>query len=229
MVARSAVLLGASGLVGKQLLRLLVEAPSYVAVTLLTRRSLGLGDGKVREVLIDFENPETFRSYVAVHDIFCCLGTTMKKAGSRDAFRKVDFGAPLAVARAARTANAQQFLIVTAVGADPTSRVFYSRIKGDTEQALRALEFPGGLRIFRPSLLMGDRTESRGAESVAMAIMRATRPLFVGPMARYRAIDAAGVARAMFRVATGGSESAMEIYEGDRLFASANAASTSPS
>jgi uncharacterized protein YbjT (DUF2867 family) len=216
---RSAVLLGASGLVGGHLCRLLTDAASYSAVTLLTRRALGLEGGKVREAVIDFERPESFRAHLAVDDVFCCLGTTIKKAGSQEAFRKVDLEAPVAVAGAARAANAQQFLIVTAVGADAQGRVFYSRVKGEVEQALRALEFPRGLKIFRPSMLLGERTESRPAERMVMAVMRATRPAFAGGLARYRAIDAADVAGAMLRAATQESESGVEVYEGERLFA----------
>jgi len=147
----------------------------------------------------------------------------MKKAGSEEAFRKVDFDAPLAVAREAREAGVGQYLIVTAVGADPKSRVFYSRAKGEVENALRALEFPAGLKIFRPSMLVGDRTEPRPAERMAMAVMRATRPVFIGAMARYRAIDARDVARAMLRAATQEqSGSVVEVYEGERLFALSN-------
>jgi uncharacterized protein YbjT (DUF2867 family) len=223
MATRSAVLLGASGLVGGHLLRLLVHEPSFSAVTLLTRRALGLEAGKVREAVIDFERPETFRAHLAVDHVFCCLGTTMKKAGSEEAFRKVDFEAPVAVARAARESGAGQFLVVTAVGADPKSRVLYSRVKGEAEAALRAFEFPRGLLIFRPSMLVGARTESRPAERVAMAVMRAARPFFVGGMARYRAIDAADVARAMLHATAEEATGGAQIYEGERLFALAGA------
>jgi uncharacterized protein YbjT (DUF2867 family) len=223
MATRSAVVLGASGLVGGHLLRLLREDSAYSTATLLTRRKLGFEGGKVREEVVDFEQPHTFRAFVAVDDIFCCLGTTMKKAGSEEAFRKVDFEAPLAVARAARAQGAGQYLIVTAVGADPKSRVFYSRVKGEVESALRVLEFPRGLKIFRPSMLVGDRAEPRPAERMAMAVMRATRPVFVGAMARYRAIDASDVARAMIRAATQEpAATAVELYEGERLFALAS-------
>ncbi len=198
---------------------MLTGAPSYSVVTLLTRRALGLGGGKVREEVIDFERPDTFRSVVGVDDVFCCLGTTIKKAGSQDAFRKVDFEAPVAVAREARAAGAGRYLIVTAVGADPRSRIFYNRVKGETEEALRALEFPRGLRVFHPSLIVGERGERRPAERAAMAVMRATRPLFIGGLSRYRAIDAADVARAMLRVASEDAGSGVEVYEGERLFA----------
>jgi uncharacterized protein YbjT (DUF2867 family) len=219
MASRSAVLLGASGLVGGHLLRLLVDEPAYTEVCVLTRRPLGLEGGNVRETVIDFENPESYRGRLAVDDVFCCLGTTIKKAGSQEEFRKVDFDAPVAVARAARSEGARQFLIVTAVGADPKSRVFYSRVKGEVEAALTTLEFPKGLKIFRPSMLIGERAERRPAARMAMAVMSATRGIFVGGMTVYRAIDAADVARAMLHAAMreeGGKP--VEAYEGKRLF-----------
>jgi uncharacterized protein YbjT (DUF2867 family) len=222
MASRSAVLLGASGLVGGHLLRLLVDEPAYTEVCVLTRRPLGVEHGKVREAVIDFDNPESYRGRLAVDDLFCCLGTTIKKAGSQRAFRNVDFDAPVAIARAGRSEGARQFVIVTAVGADPKSQVFYSRVKGEAEAALTALDFPKGLKIFRPSMLIGDRVERRPAERIVMAVMRATSGIFVGGMTVYRAIDAADVARAMVHAATreeGGKP--VEVYEGKRLFAMA--------
>jgi uncharacterized protein YbjT (DUF2867 family) len=219
MSTRSAVLLGASGLVGNHLLRLLAGDPAYGTVKAFTRRPLGLSGGTIHEVPVDFDRPETYRAHLAgVDDVFCCLGTTIKTAGSQEAFRKVDFEVPVTVAREGRAAGAGQYLIVTAVGSDAKSRVFYNRVKGETEDALRALEFPRGLKIFHPSLLMGERAESRPGERVATVLMRATRPLFAGGLARYRAIDALDVARAML-AASARNVGGVEVYEGENLFA----------
>lgn len=217
MQTRTAVLLGGSGLVGAQLLTLLAADASYSAIAALTRRPLGIATAKVREIVVDFEKPETLRPHVAVSDVFCCLGTTIKKAGSQAAFRKVDFDAPMAVARESRAAGASRFILVTAVGASVASAIIYNQVKGEVEDALRALAFPGGVRIIRPSLLLGDRAESRPAERVAAALMRATRPLFAGGLARYRAIEAGDVARAMLAAAR--QDEGDEVYEGERLFA----------
>jgi uncharacterized protein YbjT (DUF2867 family) len=220
MTSRSFALLGASGLVGGHLLHMLADDPRYTLGVLITRRALGLDRGKVREAIVDFDRPETFRPHLVKDDVFCCLGTTIKKAGSQAAFRRVDCDIPVSVAREARAAGAGQFLIVTAVGADPQSRVFYNRVKGEAEAALRALDFPRGVSIFRPSLLVGDRAESRPAERVAMTFMLAAGPLFAGGLARYKAIEAADVARAMLRAATAKEATAgVEVYEGQRLFA----------
>jgi uncharacterized protein YbjT (DUF2867 family) len=239
---RTYVLLGASGLVGGALQKLLAADPAYKEGTLLSRRVLGLDTPnvhdipgpQVRDLAVDFNNPGGFGGQLAVDDVFCCLGTTIKKAGSQEQFHKVDCDIPLGVAREARARGARQFLIVTAVGADPKSGVFYNRVKGEVEAGLRELGFPGGLKVFRPSLIVGDRAERRPAESVAMAVMSATRPLFAGGLAKYRAIDAVDVARAMQHAATqtatpgsgerrGDGESAaatapVTIYEGRSLF-----------
>ena len=219
MADRTFALLGASGLVGGRLLELLADS-AYSRGTLLGRRALGLAGKNVREVVVDFDRPASLREHLAVDDVFCCLGTTIKKAGSQEAFRRVDCDIPVSVGREARAAGARQFLIVTAVGADAKSSVFYNRVKGDVEAALAALEFPGGLKVFHPSLIVGERSERRTAERLAMALMTATRPLFAGGLKRYRAIDAADVARAMRRAAL--EEPAapgVQIYEGERLFA----------
>jgi len=209
-------------MVGGHLLQLLAADPAYTEVRAFTRRPLGLAHGEqgatVREVIVDFDDPATYRDYVTVDDVFCCLGTTIKKAGSQEAFRKVDFEAPLAIARASRDAGASRYIIVTAVGADPGSAIFYNRVKGETEAALRELGFPGGLSVVRPSMLLGERGESRPAERFGMAVMKATRPLFAGGLARYRAIDAEAVARAMHAAAVRDGAGA-KVYEGKELFA----------
>jgi uncharacterized protein YbjT (DUF2867 family) len=214
MTARTCLILGASGLVGGRLLRHLLDDPGYAKVTALVRRPLDVTHEKLACVVCDLENPATYAAHVPVDDVFCCLGTTIKKAGSQEAFRKVDHDYPLAVARAS---GASRYFIVTAVGASPRSAVFYNRVKGDVEEALGRLAFKGGLKIFRPSMLIGERSESRPAERVGMAVMSATAPLFFGSLKRYRAIDAALVAKAVWNAArTEPDES--KIYEGEALF-----------
>jgi uncharacterized protein YbjT (DUF2867 family) len=217
---RTFALLGASGLVGGRLLELLAADAAYSRGTSLGRRVIGFEGKNVREIVVDFDRPESFREHLAVDDVFCCLGTTIKKAGSEEAFHKVDCDIPAAVGREARAAGARQFLIVTAVGADPKSRVFYNRVKGEVEAALAAQGFPGGLKVFHPSLIVGPRAERRPAERIAMALMSATRPLFAGGLTRYRAIDATDVARAMHHAALSEPAAAgVQVYEGERLFA----------
>ena len=213
---------GATGLVGTQLLAQLLEDPGVTSVNALVRRPVAFVDPKLHEVMTDFERPESLRPHLAVDAVFCALGTTLKRAGSQEAFRKVDYTYPLSLATQAEAAGARQFSIVTAVGADVRSRVFYSRVKGELEEALRKLSFPQGLHLFHPSLLLGHRQESRPGERVAELLMRATGPLLGGPLLRYRAIDASAVARVMRR-ASQSATAGVHIYEGDTLFALAGA------
>jgi uncharacterized protein YbjT (DUF2867 family) len=211
-----ALLLGATGLVGGHLLRLLLDDPGSTAVVALTRRPIGVAHDKLVERVIDFDRPESWGALDG-DALFCCLGTTIKKAGSEAAFRKVDLEYPLAIAKAA-AGQVDQMLVVTAVGADARSRIFYNRVKGELEQALTALPFRRGVRIFRPSMLLGARGESRPAERAASAVMRVTAPLFAGGLKRYRAIDAAAVARAMWNAARREPDGT-RVYEGASLFA----------
>src|SRR5207247_453038 len=164
--SRTALVAGASGLVGSRVLRLLLEDPAYARVTVLARRELPLSHKKLEQRVVSFDRLAQIADFPRVHDVFCCLGTTMKQAGSPDAFRKVDFSYVVELARVAVRHRASQFLVVTAVGADPQSRILYSRVKGAAEEAVRRLQFEG-MQIFRPSLLVGARALSRPAAGVA--------------------------------------------------------------
>jgi uncharacterized protein YbjT (DUF2867 family) len=214
---RSAVVLGATGLVGSQLLRQLMADPGCERIVSLGRRPSGVTSPKLAEFTVDLAAPDTYRQHLAVDCVFCALGTTIAKAGSQEAFRRVDYEYPLAVAQAAASAGAQRYALVSAVGAAAKSRVFYNRVKGELEVALAALPFPRGVRVLHPSLLLGDRLEARAGEHVASVLMRATAPLFAGGLKKYRAIPADAVARALMAAAR--SEGAgIIVYEGASLF-----------
>lgn len=221
MSSRTAVIAGASGLVGGHLLRLLLDDPETARVVALVRRPLGVTNAKLDEVVADFERLDAVEARLAAAVAFCCLGTTIKAAGSEAAFRKVDHDYPLAFARAALAAGAKRFVIVTAVGADAKSGIFYNRVKGELEDALRALAFPNGIVIAHPSMLLGARAESRAAESIGKAVMRGTGFLMAGPLRKYKAIEAVDVARAMKNATPGGP--GVRVLEGDALFDAARA------
>jgi len=232
---RTALVLGATGLVGRHLLAGLRREPRYGRVVVLSRRALpskgpagpgARGQARRRAPAfvvgsappgntgpsvdvhqVDFDALEAHAGLFGVDDIFCCLGTTIRKAGSREAFRRVDLDYPLQAARLGRAAGARQFLLVSAVGADPSSRVFYNRVKGEVEAAVPGVGYPR-MVIFRPSLLLGEREESRPGERVAEWVMRPLGPLMRGPLARYRPVEAERVARAMVRRALGGERPA---------------------
>ncbi len=219
-MGRRAVIAGASGLVGQSLLQLLLESPEIDAVVSLGRRKLGLASPKLGEQILDFADAAALAGALAEargDDVFCCLGTTIKKAGSQAAFRAVDHDAPLALAKAALGAGAQQFLVCTAVGADAHSRVFYSRVKGELEEALRGLAFPRGVKIVHPSMILGDRQERRPLESMLGLPMKWSSPIFKGPLWRYRPIAAERVARALFNAALR-EPPGDRCYEGKPLF-----------
>ena len=198
--SRTALVAGASGLVGSHVLRLLLEDPAYVRVTVLARRELPLAHKKLEQRVVSFDRLAQIADFPRVHDVFCCLGTTMKQAGSPEAFRTVDYTYVVELARVAVRHRASQYLVVTALGADPRSRIFYSRVKGEAEEALRRLQFDG-IQIFRPSWLVGARARTRPAERVAGILSPLLAWTFVGPLARYRPIKAEAVARALVRVA----------------------------
>ncbi|HSV96434.1 MAG TPA: NAD-dependent epimerase/dehydratase family protein [Spirochaetota bacterium] len=202
MARKTALVAGATGLIGGHVLRLLLENDHYAAVKALTRRSTGVSHAKLAEHIVDFDDANTLAPHAAADDVFCCLGTTIKKAGTKEAFYTVDFTYPLSLAKVCAASGAGQFLIVTALGADPRSPVFYNRVKGEVEAALRETAFRA-VHIFRPSLLLGERKEKRPAEEIAGVLSRALAPLMAGPLAKYRPIEARHVARAMVAIATG--------------------------
>jgi len=200
MKQRKALVVGASGLTGGHCLSRLLDTPVYGEVRVLGRRPLGVEHPRLREYIIDFDRPETWRDHLAVNDVYCCLGTTMKKAGSREAFYRVDYDYPVGIAREASKKNADRFLAVSAIGADPGSRVYYSRVKGEMENAVRAFPFRA-VHIFRPSLLLGARGETRILEGIGRFASRAVSPLMIGMMKKYRPIEAGVLAWAMVRAA----------------------------
>ena len=211
--SRTALVAGGSGLVGGHLLRQLLQDPDYDRITALVRRELTLTHKKLVQRVVDFDRLAEVGDFPRVHDVFCCLGTTIRQAGSPDAFRKVDLTYVIELGRMAVRHRASRFLLVTALGADPQSRVFYNRVKGDAEEAVRRLQFDG-IHIFRPSLLLGARTPSRPAERIAAVLSPLVGWMLMGPLARYRPIKAAVVARAMVRIAREAPRGA-HVYESD--------------
>jgi uncharacterized protein YbjT (DUF2867 family) len=188
---RSVLLIGATGLVGSECLRLLLENDAFGRVVVLARRPLkdGSSHPKLKTHLVDFDRLTSAAPFFAVDQIICALGTTMKAAGSRRRFRAVDLLYPLTAAHLGVEKRVSHFLLVSALGANPASRFFYSRMKGELEDAVTALPYRS-LTIARPSLLVGKRERPRVGGLVAGGL----RGLFP---ARYRPIDAADVARVL--------------------------------
>lgn len=191
------MLAGATGLVGGHVLGALLDDAGYTRVVSVGRRPVATTPPKLEQHIIDFTAvPEL----PPVHDVFCCLGTTIKRAGSQEAFRQVDYDYVLTLAHAGLRAGATQLLLVSAVGADPAARVFYSRVKGELETAVRQLPYPA-IQIFRPSLLLGERAEFRLGERIATWFAPVAGVALVGSLRRYLPVEARDVARAMVRIA----------------------------
>ena len=196
MTQKTALLFGATGLVGGRLLYLLLEDESYQRVVVAVRRPINIKYPKLEQKIIDFARLSEDPSLFHVDDVFCCLGTTIKKVKSQEAFIQVDQIYPLQIAKLAQQAGASQFHIITALGANPNSSIFYNRVKGEVEEGLRTLGLPS-VTIYRPSLLLGNRMEFRMGEVIGSIVSRGLGFAMVGPLARYRAIDAEQVAQAM--------------------------------
>lgn len=211
---RSALLLGATGLVGGHCLELLLGSDRYRRVVVLGRRRLDRRLPRLEQHQVDFDRLAEHAALFRVDDVYCCLGTTIARAGSQEAFRRVDHDYVVEAARLASDAGAEQFLLVSALGADPGSRVFYNRVKGETEAAVKRFSFRA-LWILRPSLLLGERAEFRLGERIAAQASRLVQWLLVGRLRRYRPVPADDVAAAMLRLAaaegTGGVVESEEI------------------
>ena len=194
---RVAVIAGSTGLVGAELLTMLLESEKYDKVYSLVRKPTGKQNPKLTELLVDFDElKNALSSITEVNDVFCCLGTTMKVARSKEAFRKVEFLYPLFLAEWAVEKKANQFLMISAMGANPNSSIYYNRIKGEIENEISALSL-SSITFFRPSLLLGYRKEKRIGEKMAVTIFKALSFLFVGLLKNYKGIEASQVAKAM--------------------------------
>jgi uncharacterized protein YbjT (DUF2867 family) len=172
----TAWLAGGSGLVGGALLRRLLQDDYFDKVISVGRRALAIQDPRLIQVQTDFATPSAFDAVASPHVAFSCLGTTIKKAGSREAFRKVDHDAVLAFAQAAKRKGTLAFLHVSSLGANIKSSTFYSAVKGETERDVGRVGFPS-VYALRPSILDGDRGESRPGEYVGLLVGRVLAPL----------------------------------------------------
>ncbi|GAB3998041.1 oxidoreductase [Spirosoma daeguense] len=207
---KTALVVGATGLIGDLLTHYLVDSPIYEKVKVLVRKSLNWQHPRLQEIQFDFDHPNGLLTQA--DDIFCCLGTTIKKAGSKDAFRKVDYQYPLEIAKLGLANGAQQFAIVTSLGADPDSSIFYNRVKGEIERDLTALNYPT-LHIFRPSILLGNRSENRLGERIGIGFVKLFNPLIP---AKYKGIEASKVAKAMQKTMQEGLQG-KHVFESDQL------------
>lgn len=196
MEKRSALIAGATGLVGNSLLRQILADDDYDKILIITRKPLDIKHTKLFQQQLDFDKIDEFTTDFPVDDVYCALGTTIKTAGSKEAFYKVDYTYVVKLGAWAAANSVKRFLVVSAMGANAKSGIFYNKVKGEMEAAISLLNIPQK-QIFRPSLLMGDRTEKRSGEKAAQVIMGALGFLFSGRLLNYKGIHADVVARAM--------------------------------
>lgn len=200
MAGKTALVAGATGLIGREILQFLLNADEYDKVTAIVRRSMEIDHPKLNERIVDFDQLDQYQEVFAADDVFCCLGTTIKKAKTKDAMWKIDVDYPVAIARLASSQGAKKFLLVSSMNANPKSPIFYSKMKGRLEEEIKQIPFVT-TAIFRPSLLLGERDEFRLGERSAAAIFTMVPFLFAGPFRKYKAIQGRTVASAMYQVA----------------------------
>lgn len=193
----------------------LLNDDSYRSVTILVRREPGITHPKLKIDIIDFDNLEKHADRITGQDIFCCLGTTIKKAGSQQKFRTVDFNYPVEIGKIGQENGAEQFLLISSIGANASSRNFYLRTKARVEKAISDLGY-SGTQIFRPSVLVGNREEFRIGEKIGEVVLNLFSPILIGNFRKYRPIKARSVACAMIETAK--SElPGLNIFESDQI------------
>ena len=199
MGGKTAIIIGATGMVGKQVLEHLLASSVYQKVIAVTRKPITAHE-KLKNLVVDFDKLTSALKDVKADEAFCCLGTTIKQAGTKTAFHKVDYTYSFEFAYVLKQNGCQHFLLVSALGAFPKSLVFYSRVKGLLEKDITALNF-SRLSIIRPSLLLGEREENRLGENLASRFFPLVSPFLRGGLRAVQPIHGKDVAQAMFNIA----------------------------
>ena len=197
---KTALIIGSTGLIGFQLLELLLKSAEYEKVISFVKRDSGIQHPKLEQHIIDFDKPETYKELVVGDDFFCTIGTTIKNAGNQDAFRKVDFGYPKEFATIAMQNKVKQFLIISSLGADANSGNFYLKTKGEIQDFLKNCIFES-VSVLQPALLLGNRTEFRLGEKIGAFFMKLFSFVLIGNLKKYKPIKSEAVAKAMFTIA----------------------------
>lgn len=210
-----ALVFGSSGLVGSLLVDELINSASFSLVKLFVRKKSGNTHAKVLEIEVDFDKLSLIASEMKGDVVFICLGTTMAKAGSKEAFYKVDHTYCHEAARLSAANGVGQVLLISSMGADAASLVYYSKVKGEIERDIRNLNFES-VNIVRPSLLLGNRKENRLGEKIFVTVTKYLPFIFIGPLKKYRPIEAHNVAKAMVNISLTQQEGC-HIFESEEL------------
>lgn len=212
---KTALIIGATGLVGNHLLNELLKDDFYSKVVILTRRSTQIQNEKLTEHLVDFNHQESYKDFVKADVLFSCMGTTIKKAGSKDAQWKIDYTYQFEVAEVARKNGVESMYLVSSSGANAKSKFFYTRMKGELEEAIRALNFPN-YTIFQPSLLLGERAEVRVGEKFGDKLAKVL--IKIPGLKKYKPIQGLEVAQAMNNYYKKRSYTGENIFVLDEIF-----------
>lgn len=214
MEKRTALVFGSTGLIGNLLVEELVQSENYSVVRSFVRQPIGLTEPKVEEIIADFTDPESFSGKVKGDDLYICLGTTIKKAGSVANMEKIDRDLPVKIAEIASRNGVKRIAVVSSLGAKKGASNFYLRIKGEMEERILQMNFEN-ISIVRPSMLLGERKEKRAGELVGKVVMTVVKPVLVGKLLKYRAIHGRDVARGMIGLLL--SDNGRKIIESDKL------------
>lgn len=193
---KSAIILGSSGLIGSNLLTLLLENSNFESVKIFVRKILPIQHQKLIQILTNFEELGAVKNEIKADVIFCCLGSTRKKTPDLQEYRKIDHDYPIYFAEEGLKNGLTEYHLISALGANSNSSNFYTKMKGETEDAIKNLEIPS-LYIYQPSFLKGNRTENRLGEKIALIVMKLIDPLLMGSLKKYKTIAAEVVAKAM--------------------------------
>jgi len=213
-MGKTAIILGASGLTGNLLLQKLMEDKRYDSVKLFTRRNLGIEHPKVSEFVGDLLKLESFQKDFTADEVYCCVGTTAKQTPDRAQYRKIDLGIPVAAAKLSQANGIQTFLVISSIGANPNSKIFYSKTKGEMEQAVMQESIPHTF-ILRPSFIGGERNKKRFGEQAGIVFAKLIQPLMVGGLKKYRMIEAEKIAQAMIYLANAKPD--VRVIESDKI------------
>jgi uncharacterized protein YbjT (DUF2867 family) len=200
MNQKTAIILGATGLTGRLLLSKLVADDSYTSIKLFSRKASGNTAPKIKEFVGDMLQLEHFKNDFTADEVYCCIGTTSAKTKDRAVYKAIDYGIPFAASKLAKENNIPTYLVVSAMGANSKSKIFYNRTKGEMEQAVLSQKIPNTY-ILRPSLILGERDEKRFGESLGAVLLKLTNVVLIGGLKKYRAIEADRIAAAMIQLA----------------------------
>ena len=211
---KTALLFGASGLVGSHVLSQLISNNNYSKIKLFVRSSIDISDPKIEIIQTDFNNLENHREDIKGDDCFFCIGTTKQNSPDKNEYRRVELDVPKEIAQIAKSNSVNSFVFVSSGYADPKSSGDYLKFKGEVEEELKKLNFPK-LGIMRPSFLLGDRKEKRIGEKIGIFIFKLLSPMFLGPLEKMKPIHSATVAKGMIAITQ--NDSSQTIFESNEI------------